>query len=208
MTQRGILIGLVAALAFMGLYWLALNNMTADDYIQFEECIGLVFLSLIAFGGLGILFSISFGEILFNFMENLGDKQNELGNTRVARLWYQRCIRLDDRLLNNTWRRVSVMGKLSKIYDQDGHPELVNQLELRQQRVRKLEELPPSSRRMTIKESVENSAIFKYAFVILFGTVAIVYSINASAQVASMIFLFGIALNGYWLHTLKKDEVS
>ncbi len=208
MTKKGLIAGILSAFAFIGLYWLVLSNMTADDAFQFEEVIGLFFLSLVALGSIVILVGKSVGEVLFHVLEAVGDTHNDRGNTRAARLWYQRCIRLDDRLLNNTARRVQVMGKLSKIYDYDGHPELVHQLKLREEKALLKDKDSFAPRKVSVKESVESSFLYKYIFVIIFGVAAIVYSINSSGQTASMIFVFGVALNAYWLHSAQDDALS
>ena len=211
MTPKGIVIGIIAAFSFIGLYVLALSNMRADDVFQFEEIVGLAFLTLIAFGSILIVFGVSFGEVIFNAMEYFGDKSKEKGNSRAARLWYQRCIRLDDRMLNNTFRRVVVMGKLSKIYSQDNHPELVHQLKVKKRRCLQSRAHRSSGVRKKVvlkHSSPEDSWLFKYAFVLIFSAVAMVYSISGSQQTATMIFLFGIGLNGYWLHSIRDDRVS
>lgn len=209
MSRKGVVIGIIAAFVFIGLYWVTLNNMTADEAFQLEEYIGLGFLTLIAFGSIIIILSTGFGQVVFGLMEGCGDKEVEKGNTRAARLWYQRCIRLDDRLLNNTFRRIIVMGKLSKIYDHDGHPELVHQLELRSKRVvDKDKECRNKRIRRSIPESIENSWLYKYAFAILFTGVAIVYSINSTPVSSFMILVFGICLNGYWLNSIKDNRAS
>lgn len=208
MTRKGLILGILSAFAFIGIYWLVLRSMASDNAIQLQEILGLFFLTLIALGSIVILVGRSAGEILFLVMESIGDINNQNGKTRVARLWYQRCIRLDDSFLDNTGRRVLVMGKLSKIYDHDGHPELVHQLKLRKNKALKKKKFACRHSRPTIQDSVEDSFIYRYIFVILFGALAIVYSINASAQMAALIFVFGIGLNGYWLHKSQDDAVS
>ena len=207
MTFKGLILGIFSAFAFIGLYFVAVTKMSADNVFQFEEMLGLFFLTLIAVGGFLIIYVKCAGEVLFHFMEKIADSYNASGNTREARLWYQRCLHLDDQLLSNTASRVLVMGKLSKIYDHDGHPELVHQLELRKERVLRCRRVR-HGRRTVLKNTVESSWLYRYIFVLLFGIAAIVFSINSSVQTASMIFLVGIALNGYWLHGSRDDAVS
>ncbi|MEZ4542816.1 MAG: hypothetical protein R3C24_02805 [Cyanobacteriota/Melainabacteria group bacterium] len=73
------------------------------------------------------------------------------------------------------------MGKLSKIYDHDGHPELVHQLELRKERVLRCRRVR-HGRRTVLKNTVSRAG-FIAVFVLLFAEIAaIVFSINSSVQ--------------------------
>lgn len=211
MTRKGIFFKLVGGLVLgLGLV-LYIRGLTAEEYWVFEEYAGIALLCLLAFAGFSIITAFSVGELAFQFMEGRGDSLFEKGKKSQARKWYTRCLILDDRLLNNTVRRVVVMGKLSRAYEDLGKNNLARHMDSLAEKVKAGEPEPISilhrdnGNHKPLSASVHNSWIYKYAFSIIFGSLGLTYGILGYFQTGWILLLVGAALNVYWLHADSQD---
>ena len=194
--KRAFIVVSVIAL-FVALGYCVLNNLADDDIWDLQELAGLVLLSFLALGSVITMVLFTCSEVIYHWMESRGDQHRDGGNARRARIWYERCLRLDDMLLNNTWKRVVIMGKLSSVYDELGKSRMAKQMT---ERADSCPEAPPGLvEEPHVSERIEKSWFYKYAFVVVFGLISLVYMFEGNVRGAFSVLIVGISLNAYWL---------
>lgn len=212
MNRKGFFIATIAGLLLALSLVLFIRGLSAEEAWLFEEYAGIAILCLIAVAGFAIISTFSLGELIFGLMEQCGDNLLHRGSSDAARHWYERCLVLDDRLLNNTMKRVVIMGKLARAYDDLGKKKLARRMDdvAADVRADKPEPLGTLHRGSSLGESIKDSWLYKYAFAILFGIVGLGYGLidyvqTGSVQTGWIVLLVGSAINIYWLHVDSQD---
>jgi len=211
-NRKGFFIATIAGLLLALSLVLFIRGLSAEEAWFFEEYAGIAILCLIAVAGFAIISTFSLGELIFGLMEQRGDNLLHRGSSDAARHWYERCLVLDDRLLNNTMKRVVIMGKLARAYDDLGKKKLARRMDdvAADVRAGKPEPLGTLHRGSSLGESIKDSWLYKYAFAILFGIVGLGYGLidyvqTGSVQTGWIVLLVGSAINIYWLHVDSQD---
>lgn len=206
----------------------ALDNLNDDTIWELRELAGVGILCFVFFGSIGVMLLFSLSDAICAFMEGLGDQALYSGNALGARRWYDRCLWLQDHLLNNVWRRSQIAGKhVATFQDLPGAAQSESQLpgskaQENQRQPGPIDSKPKqpniadgadstddkrSKRKFVVPPALANSVFFKYAVAILFTLVAIVHALDGTMTGALGILFVGIALNAYWL-TINKDIVE
>lgn len=211
-NRKGFSIAIIAGLLLsLGLV-LFIRGLSADEAWLFEEYAGIAILCLIAVAGFAIISTLSLGELIFGLMEQRGDNLLQRGSSDAARHWYERCLVLDDRLLKNTMKRVVIMSKLARAYEDLGKRKLARRMDDVAADVRAGKPEPPGAlhRGSSPDGSIRESWLYKYAFAILFGIVGLGYGLidygqSGNVQTGWILLLVGSAINIYWLHVDGQD---
>ncbi len=192
----------------------ALDNLNDDTIYELRELAGLGILSFVFFGSISVMLLFSLSDAICAFMEGLGDQQRFAGNMKGARVWYDRCLWLQDHLLNNVWRRTQIAGKHvatfqagpnlpeveAELMAESAPPEAVlNQ--------NKIDPVASGKPKFEIPPAVANSVVYKYAVAGVFSMVAVVHALDGTMIGALGILFVGVALNAYWL-TMSKDSID
>ncbi|MGD9679984.1 MAG: hypothetical protein AB7W16_02265 [Candidatus Obscuribacterales bacterium] len=207
MNRKGFFIATIAGLLLALSLVLYIRGLSAEEAWLFEEYAGIAILCLIAVAGFSIISTFSLAELIFGLMEQRADNLLRRGSTNAARHWYERCLVLDDRLLNNTMKRVVIMGKLARAYGDLGKSKLARRMDDVAASVRAGNPEPLGSlhRGSSLSDSIKDSWLYKYAFAILFGTVGLGYGLIGNVQTGWILLLVGSAINIYWLHVDSQD---
>jgi|AGTN01.3.fsa_nt_gi hypothetical protein len=117
MLRGKLLFFLVAGLVTVGiLSWNIFGQLMDDHKLLGTELAGLVILSFVVFGTIACIFIAMFTEILFHWLEKIADFKRRSGDPRTALKIYEVCLKLDDMLLDNVFRRVIIMSKVSAAF--------------------------------------------------------------------------------------------
>ncbi len=182
-----------------------IDNLHDDNIFKMTEVLGIVILAFVFLGGFAVVFLFGSSDAICAVMERRGDQLRRKGDLRGARIWYDRCLWLQDHLLNNTWRRAQIAGK--HVATTPGPDEEFDAMALdRSQSVDlpKDESEYAGDSRFVIPPAVSGSLLYKYVFAILFSLVSAVHALDGSVVSAVVILIVGAVLNAYWLNTMKE----
>ncbi len=178
------------------------DNLRDDNIFKLTEVLGIVILAFVFFGGFAVVFLFGSSDAICAVMERRGDQLRWKGDLRGARVWYDRCLWLQDHLLNNTWRRAQIAGKhvATTPCPDDENGEIEDPM----QSANSLDEgVFAEPKKFVIPPAVSGSFLYKYVFAILFGLVSAVHALDGSPTSAVVILFVGAILNAYWLNTMK-----
>lgn len=129
MLRGKLLFFLVAGLVTVGiLSWNVFGRLVDDHKLLGTEVVGLVILSFVVFGTIAVIFIAMFAEILFHWLEKFADFKRRSGDSRTALKIYEICLKLDDLLLDNVFRRVIIMGKVSAAFGDLGKQRMARRM--------------------------------------------------------------------------------
>lgn len=181
-----------------------LGAMANDNIWKFQELVGVGLLCFVFVASIGTVAIIAAADAICRFMELTGDRCRDGGDMKGACLWYGRCLWLQDILLNNLWKRAQIMGKfVACAGEQRKSGKSTKELQLPPVPP---QEPPPAGQTegFVVPPAVANSLLYKYAFAIIFGMIAVVYAMGGSTNGAVVILIVGAVLNAYWLGSEKK----
>ncbi|MDZ4835866.1 MAG: hypothetical protein SGJ27_18970 [Candidatus Melainabacteria bacterium] len=203
----------------------ALDNLNDDTVYNLRELAGIGILSFVFIGCVSVMTIFGLSDAVCAFMEGRGDQLMHDGDVRGARRWYDRCLWLQDHLLNNLWRRTRIAGKHVATYRANPEAENANDevhldpppgycpthVHTPMDPNQNLEDDSEpddgsASRKWSVPPAVANSLFYKYVFGIVFTLVAIVHALDGTMIGAMGILFVGIGLNAYWLATSKDQN--
>lgn len=128
--MRGkLLFFLIAGLVTVGiLSWNVFGRLMDDHKLLGTEMAGFVILSFVVFGTIAVIFVAMFAEIVFVWLEKLADFKRHKGDPHTALKIYEVCLKLDEMLLDNVFRRVIVMGKVSRAFGDMGKERMARRI--------------------------------------------------------------------------------
>lgn len=129
MLRGKLLFFLIAGLATVGiLCWNVFGRLMDDHKLLGTELFGLIILSFVVFGTIAAIFVAMFAEMLFHWLEKLADLKRRSGDNRTALKIYEFCLKLDDMLLDNVFRRVIIMGKVAAAFGDLGKQRMARRM--------------------------------------------------------------------------------
>lgn len=175
-----------------------IDNLNDDRIYEIRELLGIIILCFVLFSCVSTMIVFSMSDFVCGIMEGRGDQLLYSGDPLGARRWYDRCLWLQDNLLNNVFIRAQIAAKHVKTFTDETAPE---------------QPAPPppeaatapNQKKFVLSPKVTNHVLYRYAFGILFAMVAIVHALAGSISSALVILFVGVILNAYWLTTSGKD---
>ena len=172
------------------------------DY-AWQSVANVAILCFVFFGSLVMVAVVAFSEAVYNLMEQSGDNCLKKGNLDGAYAWYKRCLWVQETIVCDEWHRLSILGKIAIVDEEKAGDELEptsrENLKTRLDKANVKENRPAGRSAFAVSPAVANSILYKYAFAILFGLVAITYALHGKTVGAFIVLLVGAVLNAYWL---------
>lgn len=194
---------------------LALDHLNDDAIYEMKELAGIGILSFVFVGSIGVMLLFSLSDAICATMEGLGDQQMAARNPLGARRWYDRCLWLQDHLLNNIWRRTQIAGKhVATFQDLAGATESDMETGIPSKEAMDAGFDPnnpdggePVGFKFVVPPAVANSVFYRYALGTIFALVAVVHALDGTMAGAIGILLVGVVLNAFWLN-MSKDAAD